>query len=296
MKKITNYSTLRRLSETRLDVLSKQYRILSEGTKKHHLSRSIVLEARRLEKLMILEAISNMDQEELNYTFNNAIRLITLLSHDLEANGLYEFVNQLQVDAEDMLMLGQADPKSMKKFMNKMSDVMVIIKGLTAIGDAINAGGLTEASGLSSQSTIKDFIGSVKSLKNWQQMSLGDALEQLKTDDEIAGKPKNRFSLFGGGKTSDSKSRQFMNELKIILRSASPNFMKIIGENNVNELLISILDSKLTQVQKTFDYFLRESTEILSDKDLLKMAEPGIMGTLKNIAGFFSGGSATPRI
>lgn len=299
---LNHYSKSRKLSENKLKILTNRYNsnALSEGAQKSTLARSIVHEAILYERLTILEALTNMSQDELHKNFFKSSALIMMFADNLNCGGLGNLNNQLQSNAEDMLMLGQADSKSMKIFMNKLSDMIVIIKGLTALGDVINedygSKKFSEASSLSSASTISDLIKSAKSTKGWENKNLGVILDEFNLGEEELGAFTKRSRFFGGKKSSVSKKEIFSNEVKNLLKSKVPGFMKVVGESIVNELINRMLSTSIPFLQDTFQDFLNESTDVLSNRDLLKMAEPGVMGTLKNIAGFFSGGSRSARI
>lgn len=275
------YKKQKNLSEAKLMALVDRYnnKIILENSDRKKLAHGILAEAIKIERFTLLEAATSLNEEELRAQYFGMVESLVKLADDLSCFNLKDKVNDMQVKADDMLMLGSADKKSMKLFMSMLTDMSILTKGLLQIGIKI----VDEGS-----DPIGDAIRTVKSLS-------GSEKSPLASDLNLLGTKRVKKSFFNKEKEEHQVSL-FVDALKKVAANTSPGFLKVLGQDVFNDLAQCIISINVRDLQLIFNNYVAKTMDIVDDKFLTSMLKPGLWGMLSNIGDLFSGGRTVPRM
>lgn len=234
--------------------------------------RSKVLrEARKIERLIILEGASAKDFFTIQKHFRSMVRAASVignwmkgssLAHQIDSlktegiellNSLYEHIKDLEGN-EDSRLPG-ADKQAMKadpgtaglrdRFMKVYTDFAVLFRGTMALADMFS----DDPAQLGGYNDIKSVMAS---LEREQLMSdpLGDALTYADHTAAEVNPKKGFFGRFGSKRAGLTGT--FKNAITKAISSSSPGFSRLV---NVNELIDYLLTKSADQLMAVFGRF-----------------------------------------
>lgn len=293
-------SELLERSQSRLNLIVKnltEARMDDESAKK--LEKSMMREAQKLERLMILEGVTDKGFFELQSNFRSMVRaanvIVTWLKGtDVSArleqlrtqgiellNDLYEHIKTLEAGAS-MQKTGIKPDKQIAakrdQFVKVFTDFAILFRGIMAVADLFSE----DPTAVSGLSDIRDAIVAVER-EEMTDEPLGQALAFYDQQARDVGRGAKLF-----GKTKGHVGR-FKNAVAKAVMSKSPGFSKMV---DVGALTDHILKKSLDQLMAIFGRF---NDFVANDVDvsyLLKISQnPRTVGSLfKSVVDAFSSG------
>lgn len=297
-------------SQKRLSLIVKNLtegRLDEDSQKK--LENSMIKEAQKLERLMILEGISDKNFFELQKHFRSMVRSANVVATwlkgtDLSAkigqlrtqgiellNDLYDHIKTLEAGV-DLKKTGVPLDKELSKkrdeFVKVFTDFAVLFRGIMAIADLFS----DDPTSVSGFTDVRDAIMAVER-EDMTDEPFGQALSFYDTQARDVGASFgiNKGGLakkLGFGKTTGHVGR-VKNALTKAAMSKSPGFAKMV---NVPELVNYLFEKSLDQLMAIFGRFNDFVSNDVNVDYLLKMTKnpTTIGGLFKSVIDTLSGG------
>lgn len=283
----------RKLSESRYSALLTQCKTLREsGRTSGRYNAALLDEAVKLERLIILEAMSKLDPEETVEQARGMMDAVQGLCDTLGAHGLNEKAN----DVFKTLMsaygsASAADKGAMSKYAKSFTDLGVIVKGLLALADeARSSNGSTKGGG--SGGGVADTLRTALSLPGGEEQPLESLMAG--TDKETGSTAKKKPGLLKrimGDDAGQGMAGRFADAVKKCVAGASPGFSKIV---NMDEFCDDLVQNQVPEIVMAFSYFSDKAMKSVSDDFLTGMTKKGVWQGLKDmVGGMFGGGGGT---
>ena len=257
------------ISEARLRSLIKtrDRRSLTESHIFERYDREIIIEAIRYERLVILEAFSNMSTDEvveMYWYFKESIKNLLTALQAREALNQFNGIIVHGDDAMNMLTRGvDIESGYSQKIQKVFTDVVTVVRGLMSLSD-----NFTDRS-----SPVGDMWNSAMQISIRSGVSGGPLfgstlLDTFKEIDKVKAQHTKKKGGFWGSivkNKSKSKGVDFKDAVAKVLKSASPGFSRLIDIDNLTTSIMNLVPEK---IEEPFTYFDNTITNIVDDEQL----------------------------
>jgi len=223
-------------------------------------------EACKLEKLYILESVSDKDFFQVQKNFRSMVRASGVISNWLKGtevadkmnmwktegiellNGLYDHIKSLESGVDSKVMGKKLDKNMAKqrdRFIKLFTDFSILFRGIMGLSDMFS----DEATSVGGYNDIKDIVASLER-EELRSMPVGQALGFY---DSHTGASMQKNLL---GKKKGGMLGRFKNTVAKAISSHSPGFGKIASIDNVVNALLTKSVDQLMAIFNRFNAFV----------------------------------------